>query len=79
MSEDPTKERLYAYDSSGNRLGVADEGATFYSQYDASDALIKKDTDPYRTGADTFLYDSLGQLETSRLTDPDAESVEPDG
>ena len=46
MSEDPTRQRLYAYDPSGNRLSVADEGATFYYSYDATDALTKKGTDP---------------------------------
>ena len=76
VSEDPTRQRLYAYDASGNRLSVADEGATFYYSYDATDALTKKGTDPYGLGADAFLYDELGQLQTSRPSDPDSAAID---
>ena len=76
VSEDPTRQRLYAYDASGNRLSVGDEGATFYYSYDATDALIKKGTDPYGLGADSFVYDELGQLQTSRPSDPDSPDID---
>ena len=55
---------------------MADEGATFYYSYDASDALVKKGTDPYGLGADAFLYDELGQLQTSRPSDPDSSTID---
>jgi RHS repeat-associated protein len=69
--------RTYTYDADGNRRSVTEAGVTFYYFYDATDALVTKNTTNVAPSTATlcadrgFCYDAMGDLTTSSPSAPD--------
>jgi RHS repeat-associated protein len=75
--------RAYTYDADGNRTSVTEAGVSFYYFYDATDALVTKNTTDIAPNPLTpcatlgFCYDDWGDLTTSSPGAPDSNILVP--
>jgi RHS repeat-associated protein len=75
--------RTYTYDADGNRKSVTEAGVTFYYFYDATDALVTKNTTNVAPNPATpcatlgFCYDAWGDLTASSPSTPDSSALRP--
>ena len=75
--------RAYTYDADGNRTSVTEAGVSFYYFYDATDALVTKNTTDVAPNPLTpcatlgFCYDDWGDLTTSSPGAPDSNILVP--
>jgi RHS repeat-associated protein len=79
----PSETRAYTYDADSNRTEVTESGVPFYYFYDATDALITKNSTDTAPSAPTscttlgFCYDAFGDLTTSSPGAPDSNILVP--